>query len=97
MIDLFLLLKNFNFKKKILYLIKSKNNFGRFYKNIYTIEYQKYSLPYIYLFIFLNVINKNIYVKFLIVETNLTNEFIRIITLIIFYGLYRKLIPTYLA
>ena len=75
----------------ILYLIKNKN--------IYIIKYQKYSLFYIYLLIFLNLIykfwkvfhiNKIIYAKFLIIKINFINKFIKIITLIMFYNLYEK-------
>lgn len=83
----------------MLYLIKKKNIFDRFYKDTYTIEYQKHSFPYIYLLIFLNLaneffeifhINKIIYTKLLIVESDLTNKLIKIVISIKIYDLYRR-------
>lgn len=84
----------------MLCLIKSANIFSNFCRNIYAIEYQKCDLLYIYLFIFFNSankfleafdINEIIYSKLLLIKTNLTGELIRIVNLVIFYGLYKKI------
>lgn len=83
----------------MIYLIKSKNSFGRFYRDVYIIEYQKQSFPYIYLFIFLHLANqffeisqidKIIFAKLPIVEINLNRELARIVTLVMLYSLYKN-------
>ena len=55
---LHLIAQVFQFKKKLLYLIKSDNIFGQFYRHIYTTKYQKRGLPYMRLFILLNSADK---------------------------------------
>lgn len=42
-------------KQEILQLIKEKDVFGRFYGDVYTIEYQKQDLPYMHLLLFLHL------------------------------------------
>lgn len=95
-----LLLEYFNFKKKIFYLIKSENIIDKFYKNIFTIEYQKCSFFYIYLLIFLYLANyflkvfqfyKIIYIKFLKLKIDSIKKLIKIITLVMYYSLYKNI------
>lgn len=84
----------------MLWIIKNKNIFGQFYKNVYTIEYQKHCFLYIHFFIFLNLaneflkvsyINKVICTKLPIKKSNLTSELIEIITWVMLYDLYREI------
>lgn len=84
------------------YLIKSKNIFEQFYKNVYTIEYQKYDLPHMHLLNFLHPnnqfleashINEIICTKFSNFKTDLSRELIRIMTLIIVNKPYRDINP----
>lgn len=86
----------------MIYLIKSENIFGKFYQNIYLIEYKKRGFFFIYLFYFYNLVNqffeifqidKIIYTKIFIVQTNFTKAFIRIVILIIIYSLYKDINP----
>lgn len=86
----------FYFKKKKRYLIKRENIFEQFYGDVYTIEYQKLGLPHIHLLIFLYLDNQFfkvfhndevIYAKIPTLETNLSGEFIRIVTSVMLYGL----------
>lgn len=83
-------------------MIKGKNIFEIFYRDIYTIEYQKRSLFHIHFLIFLyredqfynlSQINKIIYAKLSIVEFDLIREFIKVVTLIILYSLYGDINP----
>lgn len=76
-------------------MIKSVNIFSKFYGDICNIEYQKCSLLHIHLLIFFNsaneflkasYIDKIMYVELSIVEKNLTGEFTRIITSVIFHS-----------
>lgn len=84
----------------MLCLIKCENIFGRFYRDLYTIEYQKRDLSHIYFLIFFNSvneflevfhINKVIYTELPIIEINLTGELIKIMTSVILHDLYRKI------
>lgn len=84
----------------MLCLIKNKNIFGRFCRDVYTIEYQKRGLLQMHLLIFHNLadqflessyINKIIYAKLPTMETNSTGELTKIVTSIMFYGLYGEI------
>lgn len=75
----------------MLYLIKTEYIFSRFCRNIYTIKYQKRSFSYMHLLIFLHLANqfleishidKTIYAKLFIAESNPTKELTRIVILI---------------
>lgn len=81
-------------------MIKSKNIFERFCKDVYTIKYQKRGFPHIYLLIFLysanqflqiSQINKIIYTKLLIVKTNPIRDLTRTITLVLLYFPYNNI------
>lgn len=84
----------------MLYLIKNKNVFSKFCRDTYIINYQKRGFLYIYFLNFLNFdnkflevfyINKIIYAKFLIMKTDFTGEFTKILTLVIFSSLYKNI------
>lgn len=84
----------------MLYLIKRKNIFDIFCKNIYTIKYHKCDFfnKYFLLFFhsidqFLEIfqINKVICIKLSILKSNLIRKFTKIITLVILYGLYKNI------
>lgn len=84
----------------MLQLIEIENIFGRFCEDIYTIKYQKRGSSYKHLFIFLNLaneffevshINKVIYIKLLIIESDSTGELIKIVTSVILHDPYEKI------
>lgn len=79
----------------MLRLIKSKNIFGKFRGDIYTIEYQKRRLPYMHLLVFLHSTNqfleasqidKVICAELPTLETNPIGELRRIVTSVMLYG-----------
>lgn len=80
----------------MLCLIKSKYIWGKFHKDIHIIKYQKCSLSYIHLLIFLYLagqsfdifqIDKVIYAKLPIIESDSIKELTRIITSVILHNL----------
>lgn len=83
-------------------MIKSENIFSKFYRDVCNIEYQKCGLLHIHLLIFFNLANefleasyidKIICIELSIVEKNLTYEFTKIITSVIFHSLCREINP----
>lgn len=81
-------------------LIKSENMFGKFCKNVYTIEYQKCGLPHIHLSIFFNSANEFletfhidevICAKLPVIETDQTGELTRIVTSVMLHSACRDI------
>lgn len=79
----------------MLCLIKNKNIFSKFYKDVYTIKYQKRKLLSTHLLVFLYPtnqffqtfqINEVIYTKLFILETDFTKKFTKILISIILYS-----------
>ena len=88
----------------LLYNLKRKQIFSRYYSSIQTIKYQKQSLPYQHLLLFLYLYNRNrlldlaiinrfISAKLLQLEDNPTSYLTKIIKLIIVYGPYSSQNP----
>lgn len=84
----------------MLCLIKRKNIFGKFCRNVYIIEYQKRKLFYMHFLFFLYPtdqffetfqINEVIYTKLFTLETNLTKKITKILISIILYSLCRNI------
>lgn len=83
-------------------MFKSEHIFSRFCRDIYTIKYQKRSFSYMHLLIFLysanqfleiSYMNKIIYAKLSIAESDYTEELTKIVTLVMLYCPYGDINP----
>lgn len=89
-------------KQELLQLVKEKKVLGRFCADVYIIEYQKQSLPHMYLLLFFHSddqifdtakIDKNIFTELPTEEDGTIGELFGIVSLVMLHSLYGNQSP----